>query len=43
MQIVNNSLVLLDINPSWTQVITGSILVLSIAIDKASRMKKSAR
>ncbi len=39
MQIVNNSLVLLKINPSWTQVITGGILVLSIAIDKASRRK----
>lgn len=42
MQIVNNSLVLLRINPSWTQVITGSILVFSIAIDKASRRKKLA-
>ncbi len=41
MQIVNNSLVLLKINPSWTQVITGGILVVSIAIDKASRRKSN--
>lgn len=40
MQIVNNAIVLLYLNPSYTQVITGTILVLAVALDQFSQAKK---
>lgn len=42
MQIINNAIVLLYLNPSYTQVITGSILVLAVAIDQLSKRRKVA-
>ena len=40
MQIVNNAIVLLYLNPSYTKVITGSILVLAVALDQFNKQKK---
>lgn len=40
MQIVRNALVLLHIDPSYTQVIIGSILVLSVALDQYNKRRK---
>ena len=40
MQIVNNAIVLLYLNPSYTKVITGAILVLAVALDQFNRQKK---
>lgn len=40
MQIVNNSIVLLYLNPSFTKVITGAILVLAVALDQFNKQKK---
>ena len=42
MQLINNAIVLLYLNPSYTQVITGSILVLAVAIDQLSKRRKVA-
>lgn len=42
MQIVSNALVLLDINPSYTKVIQGAILVLAVAIDQVTKRRKNA-
>lgn len=41
MQLINNAIVLLYLNPSYTQVITGTILVLAVAIDQISKKKKA--
>lgn len=41
MQIVNNAIVLLYLNPSFTKVITGSILVLAVALDQFNKQKKT--
>ena len=41
MQLVNNAIVLLFLNPSYTRVITGSILVLAVAIDQFNQHRKS--
>ena len=40
MQIVNNAIVLLYLNPSYTKVITGSVLVLAIALDQFNKQQK---
>ncbi len=40
MQIVNNAIVLLYLNPSYTKVITGAILVLAVALDQFNKQKK---
>ena len=40
MQIVNNAIVLLYLNPSYTKVITGSILVLAVALDQFSKQRR---
>ena len=40
MQVVGNSLVLLNINPSYTKVIQGGILVLAVAIDQMNKRRK---
>ncbi len=40
MQVVNNSIVLLYLNPSFTKVITGAILVLAVALDQFNRQRK---
>jgi len=40
MQIVNNAIVLLYLNPSYTKVITGSVLVLAIALDQFNKQRK---
>jgi len=42
MQLINNAIVLLYLNPSYTQVITGSILVLAVAVDQLSKRRKVA-
>lgn len=39
MQMVNNALVLLDINPNYTQVIIGGILVASVALDRMNKAR----
>lgn len=41
MQIINNALVLLYINPSYTKVIIGAILILAIAIDQLNRRRRA--
>jgi len=41
MQIINNALVLLYINPSYTKVIIGAILILAIAIDQFNRRRRA--
>jgi ribose transport system permease protein len=41
MQIINNALVLLYINPSYTKVIIGTILIVAIAIDQFNRRRKA--
>lgn len=40
MQIVSNSLVLLDINASYTKVIQGAILIVAVAIDQMNKRRK---
>jgi ribose/xylose/arabinose/galactoside ABC-type transport system permease subunit len=40
MQIVNNALVLLNINPNYTQIIIGFILIISVALDQANKSRK---
>ena len=40
MQIVNNAIVLLYLNPSYTKVITGTILVLAVALDQFQKQRK---
>lgn len=40
MQIVNNAIVLLYLNPSYTKVITGVILILAIALDQFNKQKR---
>jgi len=42
MQIINNAIVLLYLNPSYTQVITGGILILAVAVDQLSKKRKVA-
>ncbi len=42
MQIINNAIVLLYLNPSYTQVITGGILILAVAVDQLSKNRKVA-
>lgn len=45
MQLVNNAIVLLHLNVSYTKVITGAILIFAVAVDqlaKAKRRKKAA-
>ena len=39
MQLINNALVLLYINPSYTKVITGAILIFAISIDQFNRRR----
>lgn len=43
MQMVNNAIVLLHLNVSYTKVITGSILVLAVAVDQLSRGRRRKR
>ncbi len=43
MQLVNNAIVLLYLNPSYTKVITGGILVLAIALDQYNKQRKLAK
>lgn len=40
MQVVSNALVLMDINPSYTKVIQGAILVVAVAIDQINKQRK---
>ena len=40
MQVVGNSLVLLDINASYTKVIQGAILIVAVAIDQLNKRRK---
>lgn len=40
MQIVNNAIVLLYLNPSYTKLITGAILVLAVALDQFNKQKR---
>jgi ribose transport system permease protein len=40
MQLVGNAIVLLYLNPSYTQIINGSILILAIAVDMLSNQTK---
>lgn len=40
MQVVNNALVLVGINPSYTKVIQGAILILAVAIDQMNKERK---
>lgn len=42
MQLVSNAIILLYLNPSYTQVINGFILVLSVAVDMLSKQKKGS-
>lgn len=41
MQLINNALVLLYINPSYTKVITGAILVFAITVDQFNRRRNA--
>ncbi len=43
MQMVNNAIVLLHLNVSYTKVITGTILVLAVAIDQVSQGRRRKR
>lgn len=40
MQLVNNAIVLLYLNPSYTKLITGSILVLAVALDQFGKQRR---
>jgi ribose transport system permease protein len=42
MQLINNAIVLLYLNASYTQVITGGILILAVAVDQLSKRRKVA-
>ena len=42
MQIVSNSLVLLNINASYTQIIQGALLVLAVAVDQFNKRRKES-
>jgi len=43
MQLVNNAIVLLHLNVSYTKVITGGILILAVAVDKLTRTRRRRR
>lgn len=40
MQLVNNAIVLLHLNVSYTKVITGSILILAVAVDQMTKTRR---
>ena len=42
MQVVSNSLVLLNINASYTQIIQGALLVLAVAVDQFNKRRKES-
>ena len=43
MQLVNNAIVLLHLNVSYTKVITGMILVLAVAVDQLAKNRRRRR
>lgn len=43
MQLVNNAIVLLHLNVSYTKVITGAILILAVAVDQLAKTRRRRR